>query len=174
MNKIFSAVLLLLVATTSLSSCKKDEKDFNVVPKSSIVFDGAVDKITAEYPKGGNIVLKVGVSGAATGVRIASTYTAGGVAKRVELGPGPNFTPGIFPVSGGAATISIPTSSLRAGADGPINGAASATTPAPSPLPPGTTAGSFSRAANTYVLVVEAVAPDGSTERRFLTVVAML
>lgn len=157
MNKLFRPLLVLLVAA-SLTSCKEEEQNFKVAPKSAIVFDDAVDKITADYRMGGNLNLKVGISGAATSVQVTSTYSASG-AKSVNLGT--------FPVTDGAATINIPASRLRAAADGPIPGAG----PVPTPLPMGLTAASFSRGANTYVLLVDAYAPDGSFERRYFTAV---
>jgi hypothetical protein len=166
MNTLLRPLFVLLLAVASLSGCKKEEPTLGMPPKSSIIFDDASDKTGADYRKGGDLTLKVGISGAATSVRITSTYSAGGAAKTVELGP--------FPVSGGAATISIPASQLRAAADGPIVGAATVANPIPTPLPTGTTAASFSRANNTYVLLVDAIAPDGSTERRFFTAVILL
>lgn len=157
---------MLLLAVTSLSSCKEEEANLGITPKSSIVFDDAVDKTTADYRRGGDLNLKVGIVGAATNVRLTSRYTAGGVAKSVDLGT--------FPVSGGAATINIPASRVRAAADGPIVGASTTANPTPNPLPAGTTAASFNRANNTYVLLVEAINPDGSTERRFFNAVITL
>ena len=151
MNTLLRPLFVLLLAVASLSSCKKEEPSFNTAPKSVIVFDDNVDKTTGDYRKGDNLILKVGVTGAATSVRIASTYSVAGAARRVELGP--------FAVNGGVATVNISAANLRAVADGPIPGA-------------GTTAAS--RAANTYVLLVDAIAPDGSSERRFFNAVILL
>ncbi|GAA4346610.1 hypothetical protein GCM10023185_01080 [Hymenobacter saemangeumensis] len=149
MYKLIRPLLILLVAVASLTGCKKKETDFNVMPKSQIIFDDQVDKITADYRKTGNLTLKVGVVGAATSVRVTSTYSVGGVARRVDLGT--------FPVNGGAAQVNVPATAVRAAADGAVVGAG--TMPA------------SSRAANTYILEVDAINPDNSTERRFFSAV---
>ena len=158
MNKIVSYLLLLATATATLGSCKKEEPDFNVVPKSQIVFDDNINKTAGDFPKAGNVTLKVGVGGAATSVRITSTYS------------GKSVVVNSYAVSGGVAAVSFSTAQLRIAADGPIIGSG----PVPATLPPGLTAASYGRPANTYVLRVDAVSSDGSSERRFFTAVALL
>ena len=165
MNKITRTLLLLLLATASLSSCKKEEPNFNVAPKSLIIFDDNIDKVTADFKIADNVTLKVSVAGSVSTIRIASTYNDVRVAgvttpKRFDLAP--------VSVSNGVATINIPTSALRAPGDGPVIGVRPA--PAP-PLPMGVSADSYTRAGNTYTLIIDAVAADGSSERRFFTVV---
>ena len=138
--------LILLLISWSLASCKKDEPKLDVEPKLQIVFDDAIDKVTADYKVGSMLTLKINANGAST-VNIVSNY-ATGTAKTANLGS--------FPVTNGVATVVIPANSLRASGDGAPVGAGS--TPV------------SSRAANTYTLTVEAVAGDVK-ERRFFTAV---
>ncbi|WP_035565602.1 hypothetical protein [Hymenobacter sp. IS2118] len=146
MKKISLNLLLLLLSIVTLSSCEKEEPNFNVGSKFSIIFDDAINKTTADYIVGSTITLKVGAAGAST-VNVISNYTTGTV-RTVNLGS--------FPVTNGVATITIPANSLRADADGAPIGAG--------------TAPASSRGANTYTLTVEAVG-GGTTERRFFTAV---
>ena len=156
MKKLTLNLLVLFAALLTLAGCKKAEPDFKLTPKLGIIFDDNIDKVGADYKIGSMLVLKVSVSGAST-INIVSTYTTG-TAKTTNLGS--------FPVTNGVATVSIPANSLRASADGAPVGVG----PAPNPLPPGTTAASYTRANNTYTLAVDAI--SGSvTERRFYTAV---
>lgn len=137
-------LLLLLLTTLVLGSCKKDDPSLQVIPTTPIVFDDAVDKITADYKIGSTLNLKVAAPNA-TSISIITTYTTG-TTKTANLGS--------FPVSGGVANVSIPANSLRAAADGTPVGATTTAT----------------RAANTYTLTVDAT--DGTnTSRRFYTAV---
>jgi hypothetical protein len=149
MKKTLSHLLSLVVAIVLLASCKKSQQEFNIVPKSSIVFDDNVDKISADYKKGTNLNLKIGVAGSATAVRVTSTYNVGASAKTKDLG--------VIPVANGAAVLNIPVSDLRNTADGLVVGAGSAP--------------SSTRPENTYTLIVDANNADGSTERRYFTAV---
>ena len=139
-NPYYILMLLLL----ALASCKKDYPTYEVGPKLQIVFDDAIDKVTADYKIGTTLSLKIAATGA-TSVTINTAYTTGTV-KTVNLGT--------FPVTNGVVTISIPANSLRAAADGTPIGAGATST----------------RAANTYTLTVDAT--DGTiTERRYYTAV---
>ena len=120
-----------------------------MVPKSSIIFDDNVDKISADYKKGTNINLKIGVAGGTTAVRVTSTYNVGAAPKSKDLGT--------LSVANGAAVLNIPVADLRNAADGPVIGAG--------------TAPSSTRPDNTYTLIVEANNSGGSTERRYYTAV---
>ncbi|SHJ12613.1 hypothetical protein SAMN02745146_2363 [Hymenobacter daecheongensis DSM 21074] len=148
MKKTLSHFLLLFVVVLLMAGCKKDEPEYTVAPKSSIIFDDNIDKVTADYKKAGNLVLKVGINGPATSVRITSSYSVGSTPKTKDLNS--------FPVVDGAATVNIPAVSVRNTADGELVGATSNAT---------------TRPPNTYVLIVDAVNPDGSTDRRYFTTV---
>ncbi len=148
MKKTLSHFLLLFAAIMLSASCKKNQQDFDVVPKSSIIFDDNVDKISADYKKGANINLKIGVVGTTT-VRVTSTYNVGAAPKSKDLG--------ILSVANGAAVLNIPVADLRNAADGPVIGAG--------------TAPASTRPDNTYTLVVEANNAGGSTERRYYTAI---
>ena len=160
MKKTLSQFFPLVVAVVLLAGCKKDMPDFNVVPKSVIVFDDTIDKVTADYSKNGNVTLKISVSGPATSVKIASSYAVGPDTKTKDLVT--------LPLTNGSAVLTVPTVSLRNAADGPIIGVGTA----PNPLPAGTTAASYSRAGNTYSLIVDAV-DGGSSERRYFSAVVL-
>ena len=141
---------MLFVAVLTLAGCKKAETDFHISPKSVIVFDDDINRISGDYAKSGNLTLKIGVTGAATSVRISSNYTVSGVAKTKDLGT--------IPVTNGVATLNIPAVDVRNTADGAVVGA---------------TTNATTRPANTYNLTVDAVNPDGSTERRFFAAVIL-
>ncbi|WP_310393264.1 hypothetical protein [Hymenobacter sp.] len=162
MNKIFHPLLLLSLVAASLVGCEKDEPNFNVAPKSQIVFDDNIDKTGAEYQRTGTLNLKIAVSGAATQVRIESRYS---VVTPGVLTP-KSFEVGVFPVTDGVASISIPTTSIRAATDGPAVGAGA--TPAGSLNPDENT-----RPNNTYTLVVDAITPSAESERRFFAAVIL-
>ena len=146
MKKNTYSLLLLLLTLFTLASCKKEETNFNVGPKINIVFDDAIDKVTADYKVGSTLTLKIAADGASS-ISIVSTYPTG-TARTTNLGT--------FAVTNGVATVSIPANSLRATADG-------------TPIGAGATPVS-SRAANTYVLAVDATG-NGVTERRFFTAI---
>lgn len=150
MKKLTLHILMLFVALLTMAGCKKAETDFHLTPKSVIVFDDDINKISADYSKAGNLNLKIGVTGPATSVRIVSTYNSStGVAKTSDLGT--------IPVNNGVAVLNIPAINVRNSADGAVVGAGS------NP--------SSSRTNNTYNLLVDAVNPDGSTERRYFAAV---
>jgi len=146
MKKNTYSLLLLLLTLFTLASCKKDEPNLNAAPKINIVFDDAIDKVTADYKVGSQLVLKIAADGASS-ISIVSTY-ATGTARTTTLGP--------YAVVNGVATVSIPANSLRAMVDGTPIGAG--------------TAPVSSRAANTYTLAVDATG-NGVTERRFFAAV---
>ncbi|TGE19252.1 hypothetical protein [Hymenobacter elongatus] len=150
MKKIISHFLSLFVAVSLLAGCKEDEPDFNVTPKSSIVFDDNIDKATADFKLADNVAIRVGIIGSATSVRVTSNYSVGTTAKTKDLGT--------VAVSNGVAVFSVPSNSLRNSADGAIVGASDV-------------APTSSRPANTYNLAVDAFNPDGSSERRFFSAV---
>lgn len=157
MKKLTLNLLILFAALLTLAGCKKAEPDFKLTPKLGMIFDDNIDKVGADYKIGSTLVLKVAASGAST-VKIVSNYNVGANAKTADLGS--------FPVTNGVATVSIPANSLRASADGATVGAGTA----PTPLPVGTTAASYTRANNTYTLAVDAIS-GSATERRFYTAV---
>ena len=158
MKKTLSHFFPLVVAAVLLAGCKKDGPDFNVVPKSVIIFDDTIDKASADFAKNGNVTLKIGVTGPATSVKVTSTYAVGPDTKTKDLGT--------LQLVNGAAMLSVPVASLRNAADGAIIGVGTA----PNPLPAGTTATSYSRAGNTYALIVDAV-DGGSSDRRYFSAV---
>jgi hypothetical protein len=145
MKKTSFNLLFLLLTLFTLASCEKDEPNFNVGPKFNIVFDDAIDKVTADYKVGSTMTLKISAEGAST-VSIVSNYSTGTV-RTANLGS--------FPVTNGVATVTIPANSLRAAADG---------------TPVGATATASTRPGNTYTLTVDA-SGGGNTERRFFTAV---
>ncbi|UOQ55019.1 hypothetical protein [Hymenobacter cellulosivorans] len=147
MKKIFPHFLLLFVALVLLAGCKKDDPEYTVAPKSQIIFDDNIDKVTADYKKANNLTLKVGIVGSATSVRIESSYTVAGAAKTKLVGT--------FPVSDGVASVSVPTAALS---DTPIVGA---------------TTNATTRPANTFTLAVDAINPEGGSDRRYFTAVVV-
>ena len=157
MKKLTFNLFVLFVALLALAGCKKAEPDFRLTPKLGIIFDDNIDKVTADYKIGSMLVLKISASDATT-IKIVSNYTVGANTKTADLGS--------FSVTNGVATVSILANRLRASADGEAVGAGLA----PSPLPAGTTAASYTRANNTYTLAVDAIAGSVS-ERRFYTAV---
>jgi hypothetical protein len=148
MKSLFNFLLILFAATFSLSSCEKEETNFRVASKAQIIFDDNIDKVTADYTKAGNLALKISADGA-NSVKVTSQYTASGVAKEQNLGT--------LAVSNGVASLNVPAVSVRNTADGLVVGAGSNPT--------------SSRATNTYILKVDAIIADGSTETRYFTAV---
>jgi hypothetical protein len=154
MKKNSYCVFLLLLTLWTLASCKKDYPTNEVGPKLQIVFDDAIDKVTSDYKLNSTMTLKVAATGA-TSINITTTYTTG-TARTANLG--------IFPVTDGIATVTIPTNRLRASADGNPVGAG---TVLPTPTTPSS---ALTRANNTYTLLVDAT--DGTnTDRRIYTAV---
>lgn len=156
-------MLFFGIAAASLGSCKKDETNYNITPKSQIIFDNDIDKVTADYQKSTTLNLRIGINGSANSVRITSTYS---VIVGNETRPR-SLDLGVFPVNAGVVMLSIPVTGLRAAADGVLVGAG----PTPT-TPAGLNPALYSRATNSYALVVDATAPDGGADRRFYTVVA--
>ncbi|OUJ72543.1 hypothetical protein BXP70_18490 [Hymenobacter crusticola] len=136
----------------SLASCKKDDVlDEMIVPKTSITFNDNIETITADYNRNSTLTLKISGVSAASNVQVTSTYSVSGTAKAKDLGT--------LPVADGVATLSVPANALRNTADGAVVGATATGTNA------------MSRANNTYVLQVNALLPDGTSERRLFTAV---
>jgi hypothetical protein len=152
MRKYVYHLLLLCFAALSFTSCKQDDVlDNMIIPKTSITFDDNIEKNTADYSKSSTLTLKISGVGAANNVQVTSTYSVGNAAKSKDLGT--------VPVTDGVATLSVPASSLRNTADGAVVGGTATGT------------GTATRANNTYVLQVNALLPDGTSERRLFTAV---
>ncbi|PJJ58850.1 hypothetical protein [Hymenobacter chitinivorans] len=146
MKKTFPYFLLLFMALV-LAGCKEDDPQYTITPKSQIIFDDNIDKVTADYKKAGNLSLKVSIVGSATSVRIESSYSVAGAAKTKLVGT--------FPVTDGVASVNVPSSTLS---DTEIVGATSNAT---------------TRPANTFTLAVDAINPDANSDRRYFTAVVV-
>lgn len=148
----FYKLFILCLVGLSLASCEKDEIiDDMIIPKTSITFNDNIETITADYNKASTLTLKISGVEAASNVQVTSTYSVGSAAKSKDLGT--------VPVTNGTATLSVPASSLRNTADGAVEGAGAPNT------------GASTRANNTYVLQVNALLSDGTSERRLFTAV---
>ncbi|WP_324671737.1 hypothetical protein [Hymenobacter sp. GOD-10R] len=140
------------MVTLTLASCKKDDVlDDMIIPKTSITFNDNIETISADYNRASTLTLKISGVSAASNVQITSTYSVSGTAKAKDLGT--------LPVADGVATLSVPATALRNTADGAVVGATATGT------------GTASRANNSYVLQVNALLPDGTSERRLFTAV---
>lgn len=146
MKKAFNILSLFFLALLMLSSCKKDEPNFRATSKTQIIFDDNINKVTADYKRDSNLVLKITANGASS-IRVTSQYFTSTGAKTKDLGT--------LSVADGSATLNIPAISVRNTADGAVGGAT----------------GASSRPDNTYTLKVDAILPDGSNETRYFSAV---
>lgn len=147
-NRKYSFLVLLLASIWI--SCEQDPKIEDIRPEATIVFDDDINKTSGTYFTAGFVNIKVSVSNSTSAVNVSSRYTpSGATAPKI-------YSLGSFPVSGGVANFSVAARSIYDPADEQDNDAT-------------TLADGKVRPIGAFVLLFDAVLPDGGTERRLYT-----